>query len=76
MPAPDALTIARMKRDHTEITPLIMDGFPDAQHVWLKVGGQRFCVTPHGCDDFQAAEWTQQQLAVALTSLLQQDAKP
>lgn len=66
----DEILIARMKRDHTVIRPVVMEGYPEARHVYFKVGPQSFCVTPHGCETQEEAEWMQGQLAIALANLL------
>lgn len=51
---------------YTDIQPVVMDGFPDAHHVFLQITNQRFCVTPHGCETKEDAEWMRDQLCVAL----------
>lgn len=59
----------QMYEDYTEARPCVIEGEPDAQTVWLRVGGQQFCVTPHACDNAEEAEWTRRQLATALARL-------
>lgn len=61
---------AKDMEKYTEIKPLVMEGFPDAHHVFLKVTNQRFCVTPHGCETKEEAEWTRDMLCVALTQVV------
>ncbi len=60
---------ASMKK-YTLVQPVVMEGFPDAHNVFLQVTNQRFCVSPHGCDTKEDAEWMQDQLCVALAKLV------
>lgn len=64
------ILIAKLRRDNTKITSVVMDGFPDAQMVWLISGVQQFCVTPHGCEDAEQAKYTQSMLAKALAKIV------
>lgn len=52
------------------ISPVVMEGFPDAHHVFLQITNQRFCVSPHGCETFEEAEWLRDMLCVALEKLV------
>ncbi len=47
---------------YTSIQPVVMEGFPDAHNVFLHSTNQRFCVTMHGCDTKEDAEWTRNML--------------
>ncbi len=42
---------------YVEIRPVILQGWPDAQNVFLKVSNQEFRVTPHSCETRQEAEF-------------------
>lgn len=55
---------------YTDIKPVVMEGFPDAHHVFLQFTNQRFCVTPHGCNTKEDAEWMRDQLCVALDQIV------
>jgi hypothetical protein len=55
---------------YVEIAPVVMDGWPDAHHVFLKITNQRFCVTPHGCETKDEAEWHRDMLCIALAKLV------
>lgn len=52
------------------IHPVVMEGWPDAHNVFLQVTNQRFCVTPHGCQTKEEAEWTRDMLCVALAKIV------
>lgn len=54
---------------YVEIRPVVMEGFPDAHNVFLKVTNQRFCVTPYACETRENAEWTRDMLCVALAKI-------
>lgn len=60
---------------YVEIRPVVMEGFPGAHNVYLKVTNQTFQVTPHGCDTKEDAEWTRNMLCVALAKIVS-DALP
>ena len=60
----------RWIKKFTYICPVVMDGFPDAHHVFLQVDHQRFCVSPHGCDTKEDAEWTRDMLCIALERMI------
>lgn len=68
----------RMMREHTEKRPCVVDGSPDAHTVWLRVGVQRFCVTPDACETADDADSMRVMLAKALANLarLTNDACP
>ena len=55
---------------YTDIQPVVMEGFPDAHHVFLQVTNQRFCVSPHGCEMKEEAEWMREMLCVALAKVV------
>lgn len=55
---------------YVTIAPVVMDGFPDAHHVFLQVTNQRFCVTPEGCETKEDAEWARDMLCVALAKIV------
>lgn len=55
---------------YVEIAPVVMDGFPDAHNVFLKVTNQRFQVTPWGCETKENAEWTRDMLCIALAKIV------
>lgn len=61
---------AIMLRNHTHRRPCVVEDMPDAQTVWLRVGVQSFCVTPHCCETTEEAEWTRAMLAKALANLV------
>lgn len=65
---PEGDAISRAKQ-FTEIAPVVMKGFPDAHHAFLKIEGQRFCVTPYGCETKEGAEWMREMLAIALAKI-------
>jgi len=66
------MTMREMIEKYTDIQPVVMDDFPDAHHVFLQVTNQRFCVTPHGCDTKEDAEWTRDMLCVALEKIVRE----
>jgi hypothetical protein len=55
---------------YVEIKPAVMDGFPDAHNVFLKVTNQSFCVSPYGCESKAHAEWMRDMLCVALAKIV------
>lgn len=59
-----------MLRNHTSKQPCLVEDLPDAHTVWLRVGVQRFCVTPNCCETADDAEWTRAMLAKALANLV------
>jgi len=65
-----AMTDAAAMQKYTLILPVVMEGFPDAHHVFLQVMNQRFCVSPHGCDTLEDAKWLQDQLCIALVKIV------
>lgn len=54
---------------YVEIAPVVMNGYPDAHHVFFRVMNQRFCVTPHGCETKEEAEWFMNMFCVALAKV-------
>lgn len=69
---PDHTTPERMKK-YTEIKPVVVEGSPDAHTIWLKCGNQRFCLSQYQ-DTKEEAEWMQDQLCVALDSIVREHA--
>lgn len=55
---------------YVEIQPVVMEGYPDAHNVFLKVTSQRFQVSPYGCETREHAEWTRDMLCVALAKVV------
>lgn len=55
---------------YVEIRPVVLKGFPDAQHVFLKITDQEFCVTPRDCETMADAELMRDRLCSALGELL------
>ena len=49
----------------------MIEGWPDARHVFLNVGNQHFCVTPHGCENIEEAEWMRDMLVIALAKIVE-----
>lgn len=56
---------------YTEVRPVVMMDFPSAHHVFLKVTNQEFCVTPHGCETKDEAEWMRDMLCIALAKIVE-----
>ncbi len=52
------------------IKPVIMQDYPDAQHVFLQSGNQQFCVSPHGCETMEEAEFLRDMLCIALDNIV------
>lgn len=67
--ADDTTRRAPHMEKYVEIAPVVMMDFPDAQHVFLKINNQRFCVTPHGCETKEEAEWMRDMLCIALDEI-------
>ena len=55
---------------YVTIAPVVIEDWPDAHHVFLQVTNQRFCVTPHGCETKDEAEWTRDMLCIALDQIV------
>src|SRR5882672_8709203 len=72
---PQAVTDPAAMQKYTLILPVADEDFPDAHNVFLQVTNQRFCVTPHGCESKEQAEWFRDQLCVALAKIVE-DSKP
>lgn len=66
--------ILRLREQYTLCKPCCVDGEPDAHTVWLKVGGQSFCVTSFACDTKDEAEWMRDMLAKALAKVVAESA--
>ncbi len=58
---------------YTSIQPVVMEGFPDAHNVFLHSTNQRFCVTMHGCDTKEDAEWIRNMLCIALQKIVDEN---
>lgn len=54
---------------YVTVSPVVMEGHPDAHHVFLQVTNQRFCVSPHGCETKEEAEWIRDMLCIALAKV-------
>lgn len=54
------------------VAPVVIEGEPDAHNVFLQVGTQRFCVSPHGCDNKEHAEWLRDMLCIALARVVKE----
>jgi hypothetical protein len=54
---------------YVEIRPVVMQGYPDAHNVFLKVTNQEFCVTQYACETQEDAEWTRDMLCNALAKV-------
>lgn len=57
-------------KQYTDIQPVVIEDWPDAHHVFLKVTNQRFCISPHGCETKDEAEWMRDMLCVALEKII------
>lgn len=59
----------------TEIKPVIVEGYPNAHTLWLKVNNQSFVISA-GFPDFhetkEEAEWARDMLCIALDSMAQE----
>jgi hypothetical protein len=64
----------RMER-YVEIAPVAVDEQPCAHHVFLRVGNQRFCVTPIACETKEDAERVRDTLFVALDRVVADQAE-
>lgn len=53
-----------------EVRPVVIEEWPDAHNVFLKVGVQQFCVSPHGCETRDEAEWMRDMLCIALDAVV------
>lgn len=59
---------------YVRIRPVTIQDWPDAQHVFLKVGNQEFCITSYGVETMEEAEWTRDMLCVALDQIVRNHA--
>ena len=55
---------------YVQIRPVVMEDFPDAHNVFLVVGNQRFCVTPHAMETRDGAELMAEGLRQALQCIV------
>lgn len=55
---------------YVEIRPVVMESYPDAHNVFLKVTNQSFCVTQYACETKEGAEWMRDMLCVALAKIV------
>ncbi len=55
---------------YTKSQPCVVEGWPDAHTVWLKVGVQEFRLMPT-LETKEEAEWMREQLAKALISVVE-----
>ena len=67
------ILVQKMIRDYTTIKPVVMEGFPDASHVWLTVGVQSFIVTPEGVETMDDAKMMQRMLGIALSHIVENE---
>lgn len=54
---------------YTEITPVVVQDYPDAHVLWLKIGNQRFTIDAGGQDYYdtrEEAEWARDMLCIGL----------
>lgn len=65
----DRMEAKRLEK-YVEIQPVVVEGFPDAHNVFLKVTNQRFSVTPYACETKEEAEWTRDMLCIALMKIV------
>lgn len=54
---------------YIEIKPVIVQDFPDAHTVWLKVTNQSFCLADYS-ETKEDAEWMRDMLCVALAKIV------
>jgi hypothetical protein len=57
----------------TDVKPIVVDGYPDAHTVWLRVGNQHFTISAGGQDFYETkeeAEWTRDMLCIALDGMV------
>jgi len=76
MPTPaeiDSVVAAMM--NYTLIRPVVMEGYPDAHSLTLKVGSQSFRIDTHGCETKEEAMWLQRQLCIALAKIVRTEGK-
>lgn len=55
---------------YVTIEPFGVRGPGNDFNVFLKVGNQSFCVTPHGSETKEEAEWMRDMLCIALANLV------
>lgn len=58
---------------YVEVRPVVVEDFPDAHLVFLKVGNQGFSLDHGGCGYFETrkeAEWTMDMLCIALDRMV------
>jgi hypothetical protein len=65
-------TISELKASFTKITEGTDEDDRPCFNVWLVVDHQSFCVTPIANETRKEAEWTCQQLAIALHRLVKE----
>jgi hypothetical protein len=66
----DASLENRIYREHTEVRACVVEDWPNAQTVWIRVGVQQFCVTPHACETPEEADWMRKMLSRAMMELV------
>ena len=59
----------RFKEKYTFKKPCCIDGEPDAQTVWIKIGGQSFQLDGYQ-DDEESADWYRHMIGKALDEFL------
>lgn len=58
---------------YTEVSPCVVDGYPEAHVLWLKIGNQRFTLDAGGqpyYDTKQEAEWARDMLCIGLDRIV------
>ena len=58
---------------YTEITPVVVQDYPDAHVLWLKIGNQRFTLDAGGqsfYDSKEEAEWARDMLCIGLDQIV------
>ena len=67
-------TAEQLRDEFTLSKPCCVDGTPDAQTVWLKIGVQSFCLDGYQ-DTKEEADWMRLTLGKALKNLIEQEIK-
>ena len=68
---PNRIGVSHPMEKYTDVKPVVMEGYPDAHHVFLISTNQRFCVSLYGCETKEEAEWMRDMLCVALGKILE-----
>ena len=62
------------REDYTEVRPCVVQGWPDAHTVWLRVGVQEFC-TASAMETKAEAEQFRTLLVIALGNMVEAERK-